>query len=414
MVRTPLAGDLLGWAVVLLDIDALAADRPAGDQFRKGDASLTGRNAPAKLHAVVVFQRAGVEAEAVSHRPLIAITMGDPAGIGPEICLKAIATSADAPFATILFGDAGVLARAAAEGDLSLPRVAGSLSSAEKTAASCGAAILDLPGLPVDWRPGQVDAATGAAAYRYVTNAIEAALSRRVGGVVTGPLHKEALRSAGVPYPGHTEIFESLTASPRACMMLTSDQLSCSFVTTHVGLCDVPGLLSVERVLDVIEMTEAAMRKIRRRRPRLVVLGLNPHAGEQGLFGQCEEERFIIPAIERARESGIQVDGPLPPDTAFLPARRRETDAFVCMYHDQGHIPLKALSFETAVNTTLGLPIVRTSVDHGTALDIAWQGFQADQTSMLQALRLAAMLASDRGDAERQCSASSDSLAMES
>ena len=171
--------------------------------------------------------------------------------------------------------------------------------------------------------------------------------------------------------------------------MLTSDALTCSFVTTHVGLCEVPALISTERVLDVIELTDQAMRLIHGRPGQLVVCGLNPHAGEGGLFGNREEERFIIPAIETARQRGIQVEGPLPPDTAFLPSRRNRTDAFVCMYHDQGHIPLKALSFETAVNTTLGLPIIRTSVDHGTALDIAWKKFDADPTSMFQAIDLA-------------------------
>ena len=261
-------------------------------------------------------------------------------------------------------------------------------------AAAGQPAILHIPSLPMSWQPAAVSAETGAASYAYITAAIDAALRAQVQAVTTGPIHKEALRRAGVPFPGHTEIFESLTRSQRACMMLTSGELTCSFVTTHVGLCEVPGLLSVDRVLDVIELTDDAIRRIRQREPNLVICGLNPHAGEHGLFGQQEEERFIIPAVQRARERGISITGPLPPDTAFLPARRRQTDAFVCIYHDQGHIPLKALSFETAVNITLGLPIVRTSVDHGTALDIAWKGFDADATSMVEALRLAALLAS--------------------
>jgi 4-hydroxythreonine-4-phosphate dehydrogenase len=244
--------------------------------------------------------------------------------------------------------------------------------------------------------PGQVTSETGAACYRYMTAAIDAALSDRIAAVVTGPIHKEALRRSGVPHPGHTEIFEALTGSTRACMMLTSDALTCSFVTTHVGLCDVPRLISTERVFDVIELTFRALASILDRPPRLVVCGLNPHAGEHGLFGRQEEERLIIPAIRNAQAKGIQVEGPLPPDTAFIPARRQQTDGFVCMYHDQGHIPLKALSFETAVNTTLGLPIVRTSVDHGTALDIAWKRFDADAASMREAIRLAEKLAVHR------------------
>lgn len=248
------------------------------------------------------------------------------------------------------------------------------------------------------WEPAKVSPSTGEASYRYITAAIDAALNGRVDAVVTGPIHKEALRMSGVEYAGHTEIFEALTKSTRACMMLISDALTCSFVTTHVGLCEVPGLVLENRVLDVIELTSEAIEKIHGRPARLVVCGLNPHAGERGLFGDREEERFIIPAIEAARARGMEIEGPLPPDTAFLPTRRQRTDAFVCMYHDQGHIPLKALSFETAVNTTLGLPIVRTSVDHGTAFDIAWDGFIADPTSMMQAIKLAAKLRARDGD----------------
>jgi 4-hydroxy-L-threonine phosphate dehydrogenase PdxA len=153
----------------------------------------------------------------------------------------------------------------------------------------------------------------------------------------------------------------------------------------------VPGLLTVQRILDVIELTAEAMKKIRTPRPKLGVLGLNPHAGEHGLFGNREEENIIIPAMELARARGIDVEGPFPPDTAFLPARRRSTDAFICMYHDQGHIPLKALAFDVAVNTTLGLPIVRTSVDHGTACDIAWQG-KASPNSLFEAVKMAVKL----------------------
>ena len=248
------------------------------------------------------------------------------------------------------------------------------------------------------WEPAHVSAATGAASYRYIVAAIDAALAGQVDGVVTGPIHKEALRLSGVSFPGHTEIFEALTNSDRACMMLKSDALTCSFVTTHVGLHEVPGLISTQRVLDVIELTDEAMCNILGRASRLVVCGLNPHAGESGLFGKGEEERFITPAIEAARMRGIEIEGPLPPDTAFLPARRKRTDAFICMYHDQGHIPLKALTFETAVNTTLGLPIVRTSVDHGTALDIAWNRFDADPTRMLEAITLASKLTRCVGD----------------
>jgi len=175
-------------------------------------------------------------------------------------------------------------------------------------------------------------------------------------------------------------------------MMLTAETITCSLVTVHVGYHEVPALLTVERILDVIELTAAAMARLRGRKPKLLVCGLNPHAGEGGLFGDREEERVIGPAVAAARARGIDATGPLPPDTAFLPKYRAATDAYVCMYHDQGLIPLKALAFEDAVNVTLGLPIVRTSVDHGTAFDIAWQG-TADVSSLVQAVRLAARLA---------------------
>jgi 4-hydroxythreonine-4-phosphate dehydrogenase len=334
--------------------------------------------------------------------PVIAITMGDPAGVGPEICLKAARDLARGEHPLVIFGDANVLSRASCEANLPMPCVVETLDEAVTIARVHGAAVWHIENLGTDWQPGVVSAKTGEASYRYVTAAIDAALSGQIDAIVTGPIHKKALRQSGVKYPGHTEIFEALTRSTRACMMLTSDALTCSFVTTHVGLCEVPGLISTERVLDVIELTDEAIRSIHGRPSRLVVCGLNPHAGESGLFGDREEERFIIPAIESARLKGIHVEGPLPPDTAFLPARRQRTDAFICMYHDQGHIPLKALSFETAVNTTLGLPIVRTSVDHGTALDIAWKRFDADPTSMLQAIDLAARLRPRDGDVPPQ------------
>ena len=239
--------------------------------------------------------------------------------------------------------------------------------------------------------PGRVDARCGEAAFRYVIAGIEAGLAGEVCAVSTAPLNKEAMHAAGHRFPGHTEIFAERMKAPRSCMMLTSPELTCSFATVHVGYHEVPGLLTVQRILDVIELTAAAMRRIRDREPTLVVCGLNPHAGENGLFGQREEERFIKPAIDAARAQGLHIEGPVPPDTAFLPGRRQRTDAFICMYHDQGHIPLKALAFDSAINTTLGLPVIRTSVDHGTAFDIAWQG-KANPNSLFEAVLLAAKL----------------------
>ena len=333
--------------------------------------------------------------------PRIAVTMGDPAGIGPEICLRLLADPRAAEICVpIVIGDACILDRVARMLGLPMPRQVirpGEWAKAVECIAS--PAVLDLETIrdPGAVRPGEVSDATGRAALMYIEESIEAALSGSVEAIATGPIHKEALRAAGVQFPGHTEIFTQRTKASRSCMMLTCSQITCSFVTAHVGYLDVPHLLSARRVQDVIELTADFVRRVRSREPRIVVCGLNPHAGEHGLFGDREEERFIIPAIQAARAQGLTIDGPLPPDTAFLPARRGSTDAFVCMYHDQGHIPLKMLGFDEAVNVTLGLPIVRTSVDHGTALDIAWQG-KASANSLLEAVRLAAKLAaSERG-----------------
>jgi len=327
--------------------------------------------------------------------PLIAVTMGDPAGVGPEVCLQLLSNAAVREFATpVVFGDARLLARCARQTGLPAPtRIISEIEWAEKCASLVEPAVMDIFGFDADgFEPGVVSAKTGAAGYRYVEKSIEAALAKQVTAVATAPLNKEALRAAGILYPGHTEIFADKTGAKRACMFQYSDEVRASFVTVHCGYHEVPGLLRVERILDVIELTADAMQRIRGTKPKIAVLGLNCHAGEHGLFGNREEENIIIPAIEAARARGITIEGPLPPDTAFLPAKRRSTDAFICMYHDQGHIPLKALAFDTAVNTTLGLPIIRTSVDHGTACDIAWQG-KASGSSLVEAVRLAAKMA---------------------
>lgn len=327
-------------------------------------------------------------------RPVIAVTMGDPAGVGPEICLRLLRhAEIHALCIPVVFGDTEVLRRVSEQ--TRIPFEAPVISGPDWPAARAGldgAAVLDLQYIAASAvRPGEVDARCGDAAFRYVGASIDAALRGEVDAVSTAPLNKEAMQAAGHGYPGHTEIFAERLQAERSCMMLTSAELTCSFVTSHVGYHEVPGLLSVPRILDVIELTYEAMSRIRGREVKLAGCGLNPHAGEHGLFGQREEERLILPALEAARGRGIAIEGPLPPDTAFLPWRRRGTDAFVCMYHDQGHIPLKALAFDSAINTTLGLPVVRTSVDHGTAFDIAWQGL-ASPNSLFEAVQLAARL----------------------
>jgi 4-hydroxythreonine-4-phosphate dehydrogenase len=304
--------------------------------------------------------------------------MGDPAGVGPELCLRLLRDDRVRSIcAPIVYGDQALLSRVA--GELHWPLPDPSL-------------VHDLHAVNAEEViPGTVSAACGAAAHRYITAAIDDALAGHVAAIATGPIHKEALHAAGIPFPGHTEILAERTRSAKSCMMLTSDAITCALVTVHVGYREVPALLTRERVLDTIELTAHTMRKLRGREPRLTVCGLNPHAGEHGLFGEGEEERIIAPAVADARARGIIVTGPLSPDTAFLPKHRKDTDAYICMYHDQGLIPLKALAFEDAVNVTLGLPIVRTSVDHGTAFDIAWQGL-ADVTSLVRAVELAVRL----------------------
>lgn len=325
--------------------------------------------------------------------------MGDPAGIGPEICLIALQNpDIHAVCTPFVFGDAGVLRRCANEVMLEPPEHVIPLAEWKANHEIFETpAIVDVGALEqfeIDHvHAGTSDAVTGRAAYAYIEAAIEAALAGQIQGITTAPINKEALRASGVEYPGHTEIFADKLKAERSCMMLTSPPLTCSFVTVHVGYAEVPGLLTIERIVEVIELTNEALKRILGRDPKLVVCGLNPHAGEHGLFGNREEEEIIIPAIEKAKELGIErIEGPLPPDTAFLEPKRRETDAFICMYHDQGHIPLKALAFDEAINTTLGLPIPRTSVDHGTALDIAWQG-KANPNSLFEATILAAKLA---------------------
>jgi 4-hydroxythreonine-4-phosphate dehydrogenase len=327
--------------------------------------------------------------------PVLGLTMGDPAGIGPEICLRALRSPEVLARCTpVLFGDAIVLERVACETGIHKPnyRIApgsdldGFFEINEPTVFDCGAIEA------ANVFPGRISAACGKAGYCYIERAIKAALAGKIDGVITAPIHKESLHLSGVNFPGHTEIFTALTGAERSCMMLYSDKLTVSMATTHIGYHEVPGKLSAERVLDVIELTAQAMSQILQRKPMLGVCGLNPHAGEHGLFGNREEEHLVEPAVNMARGRGIQVAGPLVPDAVFTDINRKKFDAIVTLYHDQGHIPFKMLAFDTGVNITLGLPIIRTSVDHGTAFDIAWQG-KAKATSLISAIHVAAGLA---------------------
>ena len=328
-------------------------------------------------------------------KPILAVTMGDPAGVGPELCLDLLLNqSVLSVCKPVVFGDYECLKHVATKLNkpLSAERIPCHASLDRAVFLPEGPYILDFSNVEIDeLLPGEVNAMTGLASYQFVEKAIQLALSGCIDAIVTAPIHKGAWHLAGIDFPGHTEILETMTEAPSVSMLLTSEKISCSLVTTHIGLSNVSSALTSSKILKVIEQTHAAMRAMRSKKsPRIAVLGLNPHAGEGGLFGD-EEAQIIQPAIDRAIAMGMDVLGPLPPDTAFIKDKLNQIDAFVCMYHDQGLIPLKLLSFDSAVNVTLGLPIIRTSVDHGTALDIAWKG-TAKASSLYEALSLAVLL----------------------
>ncbi len=310
--------------------------------------------------------------------PRIAITIGDPAGVGPELALKACADGALTRVCRpVAVGSRALLARVARKLKLRLP--------AEMVDVS-------VPGFtPASVVPGRVQAACGAASARWVEVAVDGCRSGEFAAMVTCPLNKAALHAGGVPFPGHTELLAARCGVSGEAMLMYDRRLAVVLATCHQSLASVPGALTTERMVDVARLLAQALRPLRRREPRLAVLGLNPHAGEDGLFGD-EDQRLVAPAVARLRADGFDVSGPLPPDTAFTPANRKRFDGFVCCYHDQGLIPFKALCFDDGVNVTLGLPIVRTSVDHGTAYDIAWRGI-ASHRSLLSAVRLAIRLA---------------------
>jgi 4-phospho-D-threonate 3-dehydrogenase / 4-phospho-D-erythronate 3-dehydrogenase len=253
--------------------------------------------------------------------------------------------------------------------------------------------VLDLKNLPADLPFAKVDARAGKAAYEYVAKGIELAMNKEIDAIATGPLHKEALNAAGYHYPGHTEILGTLSNTKDYSMMLTGGPLRVIHVTTHVSLRKACDLIKKDRVLKVIKLADHAARQLGFVPPRIAVAGLNPHAGEGGLFG-TEEIEEIIPAVEEAKKLGYNVTGPVAPDTVFHRAAiKGHFDIVVVMYHDQGHIPLKVLGFEEGVNVTVGLPFIRTSVDHGTVFGKAGKG-TADSRSMSEAIYLAAKMAS--------------------
>ena len=332
-------------------------------------------------------------------RPILGVTMGDPAGVGPEIVARAAAEPAvRAASRPVVIGAAATMAEA-------LALIGSPLTlHAVRRVAECRWAdgtleVLDLANVDMATLPrAEVSAAAGRAAYAYIERAVTLAKAGEIHAIVTAPVNKEALAAAGVQHSGHTEILAQLTDTRDFAMLLMGRQLRVIHVTTHVALRRVPDLVTRERVLRTIRLAQRTLEDLGRPRGRIAVAGLNPHAGEEGLFGD-EEQRAIIPAVEAARADGLDVTGPLPADTLFSRARGGEFDIVVAMYHDQGHIPVKTLGFEydetikkwtglSGVNVTVGLPFLRVSVDHGTAFDRAWKGI-ANHESMVEALDVA-------------------------
>ena len=322
------------------------------------------------------------------------LTMGDPAGVGPEIAVKALcgkACGAD----IVVVGDLEVMRRAA-----EVCGVSPKFNAAASTMLSRPVVerkpngslpvinIIDLrePDAP-QFPHGVSDASCGRAAYSYIVKAIELCMSGGFSGVVTGPISKESLKLAGIDYPGHTEIFADKTGTDDYSMVFLLDGVAVAHVTTHVSLRNAIEMVTTDRVLRQIRLLRRSLSGLGISKPKMAVSGLNPHAGENGLFGD-EEIREIVPAIKRAREEGIEVAGPLPPDTVFNRAFKGEFNGVVSMLHDHGFVALKSRDFERGVNITVGLPIIRTSVGHGTAFDIAWKG-RASCESLLSAIRAA-------------------------
>ncbi len=320
--------------------------------------------------------------------PLLAITMGDPSGVGPEIIALALEED-NFSRNSLVIGDIDRLKVGA--------RKAGSSTRYRVAESACRAGsdrqvpVLQVGLVDQSVPFGQLSAHSGECAYQCIIKAIGLAMEGSVDAVVTAPINKESLQLAGHIYPGHTEILAERTETEETVMMLAAGSMRVLHVTTHIPLSQVSGAISTERIVRVLELGDDALKKMGIKKPLFAVAGLNPHAGEGSIFGD-EEELIIAPAVELAIDRGIRVEGPIPPDVVFLKMHRGKYDAIIAMYHDQGHIPLKLLAFESGVNVSLGLPIIRTSVDHGTAFDIAGKGL-ADPGSLVEALRLAASMA---------------------
>ncbi len=333
----------------------------------------------------------------MTYRPLIAITMGDAAGIGAEIIMKSLAKDGVHTWCRpLVIGDAVRLQAAGRIVASSrtvrvVPDANIETTMFENEIVNC----IDLGLIPADLPWGRLSAIAGAAAFRYVETATKLAMAGRIDAICTAPLNKEALQAGGHHFPGHTEMLAALTGVDEVSMMLMAPNLRVIHVTTHIGLIDAIALIEPGLVQRTIARGYSVLERAGVKRRRIGVCGINPHAGENGLFGHGEEAEKIAPAIAKCRAKGWDVEGPLPADTLFFRAGRGDFDMVVAMYHDQGHAPIKVLGIEAGVNITVGLPVIRTSVDHGTAFDLAGTG-RADERSMIEALRQAAGLATAR------------------
>lgn len=324
--------------------------------------------------------------------PILAITMGDAAGCGPEIIIKALEDEKVYNICRpLVFGDAKRMKLAASIVKSTL-NIRG-ISELDEGIYQYGSIdVLDFANIPEDLPFGQVDARAGHAAFVYIESAIEKAMADQVAAIVTAPINKEALHMGGHDFPGHTEILAELSNTKDYAMMLSGDALKVIHVTTHVSMREAADLIEKDRVLRIIRLADRTLKLLGIEKPRIAVAGFNAHAGENGLFGR-EDIDEIKPAVEQAQQSGVAAFGPIPPDTVFFRAAcRKEFDIVVVMYHDQGHIPIKVLGFDNGINVTVGLPFLRTSVDHGTAFDIAGKGI-ADSSSMIAAIDFGARVA---------------------
>jgi 4-hydroxythreonine-4-phosphate dehydrogenase len=331
-------------------------------------------------------------------QPTIAITMGDASGIGPEVVMKALGRPEVAAMCrSLVVGDAERLREAGRIVGTSLT-VHPISRPAEAAYAPGTVECIDLKLIPPGHPFGQVSTVSGEAAFRYIERAVEIVEAGDAVAICTAPLSKEALHAAGHKYPGHTELLAELTGTPEVSMMLVSPKLRVIHVTTHIGLIDAIARIEPGLVERVIGRAHAVLVKAGIANPRIGVCAINPHAGENGLFGRGEEAEKITPAVAACQAKGWRVEGPLPADTLFFLAGRGDYDIVVAMYHDQGHGPVKVLGLESGVNITVGLPVIRTSVDHGTAFDIAGKGI-AEDGSMVEALRQAVELAPKQADA---------------